>query len=226
MKSSGFSIIMWQSMGREVTFRSDASTGVPIVRLGTKCPSITSKCMTVPPPASAALTSSARCAKSADRIDGSSSTKIREVYQLDPPPRHWRSLRNSPPLQPRPAGIREGIRQKRPRNPRDNHCPIRIEVRRPILALGKPKHSPPAVPAIIRQIDAGQRRHHLSARSCPIYLNPIRPEIRPRLILIPVIDEHVVRHLPDLIRIQRLIDTPARRDVQAAHRVDPMDRRI
>ena len=50
------------------------TTGGPRVMLGTKCPSITSTWMTVPPPRSAAATCSARWAKSADRIDGKSST--------------------------------------------------------------------------------------------------------------------------------------------------------
>src|SRR5438270_5414249 len=44
-----------------------------MVMLGTKWPSITSTCSSVPPPASAARASSARRAKSADKIDGASS---------------------------------------------------------------------------------------------------------------------------------------------------------
>ena len=73
MKSSGFSIIKWQSSGTSVTWRSDFTTGGPIVILGTKWPSITSTCKSVPPPSRAAWTSSARRAKSADKIEGASS---------------------------------------------------------------------------------------------------------------------------------------------------------
>src|SRR5438477_9707119 len=70
---SGFSIIRWQSSGTSVTLRNDLTTGGPMVMLGTKWPSITSTCSSVPPPASAARASSARRAKSADKIDGASS---------------------------------------------------------------------------------------------------------------------------------------------------------
>src|SRR5438876_10539979 len=70
---SGFSIIRWQSSGTSVTFRKDLTTGGPMVMLGTKWPSITSTCSSVPPPASAARASSAKRAKSADKMDGASS---------------------------------------------------------------------------------------------------------------------------------------------------------
>src|SRR2546430_4165842 len=56
--------------------RNDFTTGGPIVRFGTKWPSITSKWTIVPPPLSAAWTSSARWAKSAERIEGASSTRM------------------------------------------------------------------------------------------------------------------------------------------------------
>jgi len=46
-----------------------------MVRLGTKCPSITSQWITVAPPRTAALAASARRAKSADRMDGANSIK-------------------------------------------------------------------------------------------------------------------------------------------------------
>ena len=44
-----------------------------MVMLGTKCPSITSTCITLAPPSAAALTCSAKWAKSEDKIDGASS---------------------------------------------------------------------------------------------------------------------------------------------------------
>ena len=75
MNSSGFSIIRWQSSGNSVTLRSDFTTGGPIVRFGTKCPSIISTWMTLAPPSLAARTCSPRRAKSAERIEGASSIK-------------------------------------------------------------------------------------------------------------------------------------------------------
>src|SRR5687768_17559197 len=53
-----------------VAFLSDLTTGSPIVIFGTKCPSITSTCRTLAPPASTAAISSASFVKSAERIDG------------------------------------------------------------------------------------------------------------------------------------------------------------
>src|SRR5882762_9280369 len=74
MNSSGFSIIRWQSrMALGSAFRSDATTKGPIVRFGTKWPSITSQCSTVPPPSRAAFASSHSRAKFAERIEGASS---------------------------------------------------------------------------------------------------------------------------------------------------------
>src|SRR5579872_255299 len=73
MYSSGFSIIRWQSSGSLVAFRSDLTSCGPSVILGTKCPSITSTWIIVPPPSAALATWSARYAKSADKIDGASS---------------------------------------------------------------------------------------------------------------------------------------------------------
>src|SRR5208282_1161491 len=75
MNSSGFSIIRWQSSGKSVTLRSDFTTGGPMVRFGTKCPSMISTWMTLPPPSAAACTCSPSRAKSAERIDGASSIK-------------------------------------------------------------------------------------------------------------------------------------------------------
>src|SRR5713226_691676 len=78
MKSSGFSIIKWQSKGTlAMVFRSEATTGGPIVKFGTKWPSITSRCRTVPPPSMAASASAPSCAKLAERMDGASSIKAR-----------------------------------------------------------------------------------------------------------------------------------------------------
>src|SRR5260370_5985295 len=78
MKSSGFSIIKWQSKGTlAMVFRSEATTGGPIVKFGTKWPSITSRCRTVPPPSMAASASPPSCAKLAERMDGASSIKAR-----------------------------------------------------------------------------------------------------------------------------------------------------
>ncbi|SHV74007.1 Uncharacterised protein [Mycobacteroides abscessus subsp. abscessus] len=62
------SIIKWQSMGISVAASRLSTTGSPRVRLGTKCPSITSTCSQSAP--STAAISSARRAKSADRIEG------------------------------------------------------------------------------------------------------------------------------------------------------------
>src|SRR5229473_8628497 len=76
INSSGFSIIRWQSSGNFVTLRSDFTTGGPIVRFGTKCPSIISTWTTLPPPSPAARTCSPRRAKSAERIEGASSINV------------------------------------------------------------------------------------------------------------------------------------------------------
>src|SRR6266481_5565628 len=77
MKSSGFSIIKWQSKGTfGIVLRSEATTGGPIVRFGTKCPSITSRCRTVPPPSMAARASAPSCAKLAERMEGASSINV------------------------------------------------------------------------------------------------------------------------------------------------------
>src|SRR5580692_2598899 len=56
-----------------MVLRSEATTGGPMVMFGTKCPSITSRCKTVPPPSSAAFASAPNCAKLADNIEGASS---------------------------------------------------------------------------------------------------------------------------------------------------------
>src|SRR5271169_6071551 len=75
MNSSGFSIIRWQSSGTSTTLRNEATTGGPMVKFGTKWPSITSQWMTVAPPRTAASAASPKWAKSADNMDGASSIK-------------------------------------------------------------------------------------------------------------------------------------------------------
>src|SRR5713101_3387120 len=73
---SGFSIIRWQSSGSLVALRSDLTSCGPSVMLGTKCPSITSTWMMVPPPSAARPTCSPSRAKSADKIEGASSINL------------------------------------------------------------------------------------------------------------------------------------------------------
>src|SRR6266481_5944546 len=65
----------WQSSGSRVALRSDFTTGGPIVKLGTKCPSMMSTWITLAPPSVARSTWSAKWAKSAERIEGASSIK-------------------------------------------------------------------------------------------------------------------------------------------------------
>src|SRR6266478_47374 len=65
----------WQSRGSRVALRRDFTTGGPIVKLGTKCPSMMSTWMTEPPPSAVRPTWSAKWAKSAERIEGASSIK-------------------------------------------------------------------------------------------------------------------------------------------------------
>ena len=68
--SSGFAIMRCTSSGRLVAFFSCLTTGTPIVRFGTKWPSMTST-WTYPAPAfSISSMSRPRCMKSADRMDG------------------------------------------------------------------------------------------------------------------------------------------------------------
>src|SRR5215469_4086571 len=59
-----------------MTLRRLCTTGGPTVRLGTKWPSITSTCNTEPPPSMACWAWAPNCAKSDDRIDGTSSIFI------------------------------------------------------------------------------------------------------------------------------------------------------
>ena len=66
-------IIRWTSNGLAVCGRSAFTTAGPIVRLGTKCPSITSMWIQSAPASSIARTSSPSLAKSADRIEGAMS---------------------------------------------------------------------------------------------------------------------------------------------------------
>ena len=68
--------------GRRVTRRSDWTTGAPIERLGTKCPSITSTWMRSAPACSASATCSPKRAKSAERIDGASLTIALSISEV------------------------------------------------------------------------------------------------------------------------------------------------
>src|SRR5882672_3439606 len=60
----------WQSTGSWVTRRTARVTAGPTVRLGTKCPSMTSTWISPAPPASASLMSAPSRAKSAERMEG------------------------------------------------------------------------------------------------------------------------------------------------------------
>src|SRR5207244_4182341 len=60
----------WTSRCSRVALRMDSTTGGPIVRLSTKWPSITSRWSMEAPPRVTRVMSSARRAKSADKIDG------------------------------------------------------------------------------------------------------------------------------------------------------------
>ncbi len=66
---AGSVIIRWVSKKRSLWFRSDATTGGPMVRFGTKWPSITSTWSQSVPGVTRA-TASARLPKSAERIEG------------------------------------------------------------------------------------------------------------------------------------------------------------
>ena len=70
MWRSGSTIIRCTSSGSRVTRASASTTGTPMVRFGTKRPSMTSTCSRSAPPASTAATASRRQAKSADRMEG------------------------------------------------------------------------------------------------------------------------------------------------------------
>src|SRR2546422_9016767 len=70
MNASGFVIIKWTSSGRVVTLRRASTMGGPMVRFGTKWPSMTSTCTRSAPACSTAAISSAKCAKSDDRMEG------------------------------------------------------------------------------------------------------------------------------------------------------------
>src|SRR5215470_7477195 len=85
MNSSGLSIIRWQSkMVSGKALRSEATTGGPMVRFGTKCPSMMSTCSSVPPPSSACLACAAKFAKFADKIEGASSITRGKVHAPQP----------------------------------------------------------------------------------------------------------------------------------------------
>ena len=75
-KLSTGEIIRWTSNGLALCGRSAFTTAGPIVRLGTKWPSITSIWIQSAPAASIARTSSPSRAKSADRIEGEMSGRV------------------------------------------------------------------------------------------------------------------------------------------------------
>ena len=67
----GFDTIMWQSKKASgACLRMHLMTGAPHVMLGTKCPSMTSKCSSSAPAASTAFASPARSDKSDASMDG------------------------------------------------------------------------------------------------------------------------------------------------------------
>src|SRR5215207_6843366 len=74
IRLSGLVICRWASMGRSMAAASEAATIGPMVRLGTKWLSITSKWTRSAPPLCARCTSSARFAKSAASIEGAPTT--------------------------------------------------------------------------------------------------------------------------------------------------------
>jgi hypothetical protein len=67
---SGVSIMRWTLKGRSVLSLRQRITEGPTVRLGTKCPSITSQCRRSAPPLSTSLISSSSLPKSAERREG------------------------------------------------------------------------------------------------------------------------------------------------------------
>ena len=70
ISSRGLSIMRCTSQTRDVAGLSDFNSGTPMVRLGTKWPSMTSMCTKPAPAASIMATSSPRRMKSADRREG------------------------------------------------------------------------------------------------------------------------------------------------------------
>ena len=73
-KGSTGEIIRWTSNGLAVCGRSAFTTAGPMVRLGTKWPSITSTWIQSAPASSTARTSSPSRAKSAERMEGAMRT--------------------------------------------------------------------------------------------------------------------------------------------------------
>ena len=74
IRESGRITCRCASTGSSVARAREAATAGPTVRFGTKWLSMTSKCTSSAPPASARRTSSARFAKSAARIEGAPAT--------------------------------------------------------------------------------------------------------------------------------------------------------
>src|SRR5690242_19602383 len=76
-------------MGKRVVGAIDLRTGRPIVMLGTKWPSITSKCRILAPPRSTAPICSPSLVKSADKIDGAISMFLLCIVIVDLGSAEW-----------------------------------------------------------------------------------------------------------------------------------------
>src|SRR3990167_6058967 len=88
----------WTSSGSRVRLRMDSMTGGPIVRLGTKWPSITSTWSRSAPPASTRAMASPSAAKSAERMLG--------AILIMPPPYSTRRYARKLPTIPGGRGLR------------------------------------------------------------------------------------------------------------------------
>ncbi len=96
-KRSGSEIIRCVSRGRRVTRRSAWTIGVPMERLGTKCPSMTSTWIRSAPALSASATCSPKREKSAARIEGASVTGPLSISEVSRGHNPWtgRVIRNA-----------------------------------------------------------------------------------------------------------------------------------
>ena len=75
---AGLSIIRWTSRNIPVCLRMDSTTGTPMVRLGTKAPSITSTWSQSAP--DTRLMSRSKLQKSAERMEGAILTMIFSLF--------------------------------------------------------------------------------------------------------------------------------------------------
>src|SRR6186713_3260343 len=102
--------IRWTSNGLALCGRSAFTTGGPIVRLGTKWPSITSTWIQSAPAASIARISSPRRAKSADNIEGAMRTGCCTAGILTPARLGGQGRETTyPPLIPDEGGDEEAV---------------------------------------------------------------------------------------------------------------------